>query len=292
MCYSMVCEMRDYLLPKTQVRKTFDYIYFSVTQLNFISRSNPLGWPKHNLCQFRVFLHGVFLSSMKTYVEPRFWGMVWHLVCCCLSLLTDAEMCILSHLTPQQCSMQISDDHPWLLLHFPQILWISLMCLHHSSDTGDYWVTLPFGSYFSSILTQDAFKIGGHGIVMGILVICRHLPRKQVFFSLRPSKMICSLFFLSLNSALNGGFFSNALICSPYNSLPLPNPGNFYLGVHIRKFPVVYKLLKLKSQTSSVCICYLYSAVPLVLWSKVSKTHQVKKGFNQPSQNTGNITKC
>ena len=69
--YSMVCEVRDCLIPITKVRKTFNYLYFSLAQLNFISRFNSHGWPKTESLLLQGFSAWHLSEFHETYVEQK-----------------------------------------------------------------------------------------------------------------------------------------------------------------------------------------------------------------------------
>lgn len=124
------------------------------------------------------------------------------------------------------------------------------MCLHHSQTQGTTepcWHLEAISILFFQHYVRMLSKLVVMGVVVEIPVICRHLPKKQISFSLRLNKMICSFsHFPPLDSTLNGRFLSSAHTCSPCNSFPSPNPGNFYLGGQIGTFLIVQKLLNIR----------------------------------------------
>lgn len=87
--------MADYLIPLTQVWKTFNFLYFSLSQFNFVLGFYSLGDQNLNLSQFQVFPHRIYLNSVRLAYDGshRTW-VWWHLVLGCLCMPTSAETCI------------------------------------------------------------------------------------------------------------------------------------------------------------------------------------------------------
>lgn len=150
-----------------------------------------------------------------------------------------------SSTAPCRSLMIIPDSYSVSLRSFESPWCVSITLRH--GITEPHWHLEAIPVLFFQHYVRMLLKLVVMGVVMGILIICRHLPKKQAFFSLRFSKMICSFcYFPSVDSALNGRFFSSAHICSPCDSFPSPNAEHFYLGGHIGKFLLVHKLLNIK----------------------------------------------